>query len=390
MSQGAAATAEQLVDLRRANSAKCASAILSIGAATIAEIAVESGLSRPTVTARLLDLQAAGLVRELAAEAPRGAGRPASRFTFVPDAMVVAGLELGKHVERLILTDLVGHELWHGQRDVTLSKADERLSDAAAWVATIAEGLGRRLGRVGVAVPGSMDPAGVFVESAAFEEWRGRAVPPIVKGAFSVPVDVLHDVASAMHAEQRMGAAVEVDTFVLPVLWHRVSAGIVVSGRVHGGHSGRSGNLHQRADLLDAASADDLEWPSDPEVTSMVRAEAEGDTAAATSLDRFSDLAAEQIAMLQLVIDPEIIVLHGPLAGHESLVERVTARLNEIVPGSAPVVISDFGQYGTVIGAVLSALDGASDDLIGPGMAPYILDRSRLSEAIGGRAPVLG
>ncbi|WP_046014856.1 ROK family transcriptional regulator [Microbacterium sp. SA39] len=389
MAHSTAATAEQLLDLRRANSARCAEVIRATGQMTIAQIAEVTRLSRPTVTARLQDLQDAGLVVEISADAPQGAGRPATRYAFVADAGIVAGLELGKHVERLIFTDLLGRELWHGQRPVTIHHADDRLADAAAWVRTSAESLGKKLVRVGVAVPGAMDPAGIFVESAAFTEWRGRAVPPIVRAAFPVPVDVLHDVASAMLAEQRMGAAVDVSTFVVPILWHRVSAGIVVSGRVHGGTTGRAGNLHQRSDLraADAYAADDLEWPSDPEVSSLVAAEAAGDTAAASSLDRFSALAADQIAMLQLVIDPEIIVLHGPLAIHDALVTRVVERLEDSLPVVAPVVVSEFGQFGTVIGAALTALDGAAEDLIGPGMAPHLLDRTLLSPAIGGHAP---
>lgn len=380
-------TAEQLLDLRRANSARCAHVLRSTGPATIAEIAAATGLSRPTVTARLQDLARTGLVTEMSARAPQSAGRPAGRFAFMPDAGVVAGLELAKHVERLIFTNLLGKELWHGERPVVADDAQERLASASAWVTEIAKQLGKPLLRVGVAVPGSMDPTGVLVDAAAFTQWRGEVVPPIVSAAFAVPTDVRHDVAAAMLAEQRMGSAKEVETFVVPVLWHRVSAGIVVSGTLYGGSHGRAGSLFQRFDAATDA-ADDHEWASDPAVSEMVVAAEAGDRTASASLDRFVALAGEQIAMLQFVIDPEIIVLHGPLTRHRLLVERVGEWLQRTLPVVAPIVVSEFGQYGTVIGSVLTALDGAAEHLIGPGLPPHELDRTTLSHAIAGHAHV--
>ncbi|WP_435748371.1 ROK family protein [Microbacterium sp. PMB16] len=388
MERSAAGNSEQMLELRRANSARCAEAIRTAGSMTITEVAAVTGLSRPTVTARLQDLYDAGLLVEAPASAPQGAGRPATRFSFVADAGIVAGLELAKHVERLMITDLLGRELWHGVRPASGAGAQERLDSAAAWVKATAAELGKKLVRVGVAVPGSMDPTGVFIEAAAFLEWRGQAVPAIVSAAFDVPADTLHDLAAAMSTERRMGAAKAVDTFVVPVLWHRVSAGIVIGGRVYGGTNGRSGNIQQRFGAGEN-DVDDAEWPSDPDVSALVAAAEGGDRAASASLDRFTALAAEQIAMLQLVIDPELIVLHGPLAVHDALVERVIAHLDCDLPIVAPVVVSEFGQYGTVIGAALTALDGAAEDLIGPGMAPHLLDRTRLSYAIGGRTAAL-
>lgn len=389
MTDGTASTSEQLVDLRRANSARCAEAIRQSGAMTIAEIARAAELSRPTVTARLQDLLSAGLVAEVPAKSSRAAGRPASRFRFVADAGTVAGLELGKHVERLVLADLLGRELWQGERAVVIDGADERLADAAAWVRSTAEQLGRPLVRVGVAFPGAMDPSGVLVEAAAFTEWLGLNVAPLVGAAWSVPVDVRHDVAAAMLAEQRMGAASDVATFVVPVLWHRVSAGLVVSGRVHPGHTGRAGLLSRTAALVDDDTFDQ-EWPSAPAVSALAKAATAGDAAAAASLDRFGAIAARQIAMLQLVIDPEIIVLHGPLTVHDALVERVRGHLARELPTAAPVVVSEFGQSGAVIGALLTALDGAAEALIGPGMAPHVLDRTRSTPAIGGLGTDVG
>lgn len=381
------ANSDQMLELRRANSARCAEVIRTAGPMTIAEVAETTGLSRPTVRARLQDLYDAGLLVEVAAAAPTGAGRPASRFSFVADAGIVAGLELAKHVERLIFTDLLGRELWHGERPVAQESAKERLESAVAWVKQGAAELGKKLVRVGVAVPGSMDPSGRFIEAAAFEEWRGHAVPPIVSAAFDVPTDTMHDLTAAMSTERRMGAAKDVDTFVVPILWHRVSAGIVIDGRVYGGANGRSGSTQQRFSA-EQNQRDDAEWPSDPEVSALVVSAADGDTTADASLERFAALAAEQIAMLQLVIDPQLIVLYGPLAVHDALVDRVVAHLDQALPIVAPVVVSEFGQFGTVIGAALTALDAAAEDLIGPGMAPHLLDRSGLSSAITGRRTV--
>jgi predicted NBD/HSP70 family sugar kinase len=391
MKRTTADTAEQLLDLRRANGARCAE-VIRRGPATIAQIAQESSLSRPTVTARLQDLLDAGLALEVGVERHIGAGRPASRFVFAPHAATVAGLELAKHVERLIFTDLLGRTVWHGERPAPLLEADARLASAAEWVTATAVGLQEEFGplaRVCVTVPGAMDAAGAFVEAAAFSEWGTRPVPPIVQAAFDVPVDVAHDLAAAMFAERRMGAATDVQTFIVPVLWHRVSAGVVIGGQVYTGSHGRAGRPHMLPQFRQAED-DHVEWPSDPGVAELIRSAEGGDVAANASLDRFASLAAEQIAMLQLAIDPQLVVLHGPLVVFDSLVSRVRDRLIADVDHSVPLVISDFGLYGTVIGSALIALDNAGADLIGPGLSPLSLDRSRLSWATDGQRVLAG
>lgn len=387
MNSNTSATADQLHDLRRANSARCAEEIRTGAAATITDIAIRTGLSRPTVTARLQDLLDDGLVEDVGAGVAQGAGRPANRFRFRPEAALVAGVELTKTTERVLFVDLMGRTIARDERPAARASASDRLASAAAWVmdgAARHEATNGRLERVCVTFPGAMDATGTFVEAAAFEEWKGEPIPPIVQAAFPLPVDVIHDLAAAMIAERRMGAAADVDTFVVPVLWHRVSAGIVVNGEVYDGPHGAAGRPHVLK-RFEASPTEDQEWADEDAVAELVSAADAGDPRAVDSVMRFAAKAAEQIAILQLVIDPQLVVLYGPCSVHDGLVERVRQSLRGHVDIDIPVVVSEFGLYGTVLGSALIALDNASEALIGPGLTPLELDRSSLTWAIDGQ-----
>ena len=77
---------------------------------TIAQLARTTGLSRPTVDGALAALISRGLVSiaDGSVGGGRDAGRPAKLYTFEASAGLVAGLDVGAHVIRVLLADLGG------------------------------------------------------------------------------------------------------------------------------------------------------------------------------------------------------------------------------------------------------------------------------------------
>jgi DNA-binding transcriptional ArsR family regulator len=92
-------------------------------AITRAELVLRSGLSRSTVTQRLDQLLAHGLVTD--AEGASTGGRRPSLFAFNPRGGVVLAAGLGATHARLAVTDLSGATLAHRADDIDIAAGPE-------------------------------------------------------------------------------------------------------------------------------------------------------------------------------------------------------------------------------------------------------------------------
>src|SRR3954454_17195486 len=101
------------------------------GAASRAQLARETGLSKPTVSLALGNLERAGLVRELGRVTP-ARGRSALLYGINPTAAYVMGIDIGRSWLRLAAADLDGRIV--ARRDVR-----NRARSAAALVREVSE-----------------------------------------------------------------------------------------------------------------------------------------------------------------------------------------------------------------------------------------------------------
>jgi DNA-binding transcriptional ArsR family regulator len=125
--------------------------------ASRADIALVTGLSKPTVGGALRSLESAGLVREYGRTTGRR-GPAASLYDFVPDAVLVLGIDVGARYVRALLCDLDGEPV----EEVTLQLARAHADDVLASVREIASRLAPLIDRTELAVvgsPGVVDPA---------------------------------------------------------------------------------------------------------------------------------------------------------------------------------------------------------------------------------------
>src|SRR5919202_1241173 len=70
-----------------------------------ADVALRTALSKPTVGGALRALESAGLVREYGRTTGRR-GPSALLYGFVPDAVLVLGIDVGAHYLRAVLSDV--------------------------------------------------------------------------------------------------------------------------------------------------------------------------------------------------------------------------------------------------------------------------------------------
>ena len=379
---------QRLNALRLENSARCAAHLREIGPATVAEIAEATGLSRPTVSDRIADLAEQGIVVEVSKTESIGqsSGRPAARFAFNGSAAYVVGVELGKHRERIVFCDLAGDVIasFDHETSPTLNaterlellrtRIDENAQTVSAW-------LGDWVG-LGVAVPGTLSPEGVMYRSPVFDEWAGADIRGIFEQYFSVPLFLENDINAACVAEHRLGAARDVDDVVLALLWHQVAAGVLINGGLHRGVHHLAGELNQLVSTQDTDESDKL-WPSMPEFLETLAAAERGDDAARHVVERFATKTAGQLAAIVVTLDPQLLLLHGPAAESEFLVDLVREALSYSInpPIELSVRASGLGQDGPVLGVILTALDAANVAVFGIGPTDRIIGLNHVDES---------
>lgn len=345
------------------------------GVSTVAEIADAVGLSRPTVKERLDDLAALQAVVEVDRITRRGqsSGRPASRFGINPSLGYVIGVELGKHDLRLLVCDVCGVV----RRRLALP-ADHRtpvagrMADLAAQV----DGLRAEHGdlgpllAIGAAVPGTVTRAGRMGHSPIFPEWKGQNLLTAFGESFEVPVFIENDLNAAAIAEYRHGAAQHATDIVLALVWHQLSAAIVLDGSLRVGRHGLAGELNRVRAHADQEAL--RRFASVPELLEAVDAAERGDAVALRAVRGFADLAGAQIADMMLAIDPDLIVLYGRVVERDLVRRLVTAAVREATDAEidTPVVPAALGDDAAVLGAVLLALDGVARRLFGAAAAP--------------------
>lgn len=366
---------DRLEFVRLENLERCFSALRGAEALTVADLAAATGLSRPTITDRLQDLIALGLVVEVDRVVRRGqsSGRPASRFATNPHGGFVIGMELGKHQERLLVADMTAtvRARYVFPADFRAG-VDERMRSLAAHVEEIRsshQGLGPLLG-LGAAVPGSLTADGLMTRSPIFQEWSGRNVADVFAATFDVPVVMQNDLNAAALAEHRHGAAVDATDIVLALLWHQISAGIVINGAVHAGKRSLAGEISQLASSVHPELL--RRWPSMPEFLETVAAAEAGDADARALIEEFAQVAGGQIASMLVATDPDVVVLYGPAAESQLVVDLVTEAVHGAItpPAGTPVITAKLGGDAAVTGVLIATLESVGRRFFGQAAEP--------------------
>ncbi|WP_157430176.1 ROK family protein [Actinomadura oligospora] len=112
----------------------------------------------------------------------------------------------------------------------------------------------------------------------------------------------------------------------------RMIVGAGARGRIHRGARNLAGELN----LVDEGLSAPTHWSDVDSFLPVLDAADRGDPDAVGQLDEFAARAARQIAYLALTIDPELIVLGGPLADRAALTDRIAAGLQRLLARARP------------------------------------------------------
>lgn len=361
------------------------------GVRSRAQLARDSGLSKPTVSAALAALERSGLVRSVGSQMGRP-GPAALLYEANPTAGYVMGVDIGRTWLRVAVADLAGTV-------VARKDARNRARSADALVRMIGEVAGATAAEVRLGVgdltlvvvgsPGVFDPKTRVLKFAP--NIPGSRRPGLVHGLrslFGPNLIIENDINLAAVGEHVFGRARGVASFVLLSIGTGIGMGIVINHELYRGANGAAGEAsylpfgeqplddlaasdpRSRGGLLDdAASAGGVVRHAKAAGLTKVKQAKEvfdlargGDATALGVVETEARRIGVTVTVAAALFDPELIVISGGLGmSLEVMRPAIEATVQRLSPLKPTIAEGELGDAAIVLGAVATALQPARE-----------------------------
>ncbi|PZF15487.1 ROK family transcriptional regulator [Curtobacterium sp. MCPF17_011] len=200
------------------------------GAMSRADLSRQSGLTRPTVSGLVAELEADALVTELGPREDLRVGKPATLINLNVDAfhIVVVDLSLPDHFVGAV-TNLRGDVVNSAKIEVDGATGEQAVVRIIRLVERLTTMTTRRLLGIAVGCPGVIDAAGTVLHSVALG--AGLPLQEQLIEHFRLPVHVLNDANTAALGVHAFEVEPGNDLLVV-ALEHGVGTGMVLGGRL--------------------------------------------------------------------------------------------------------------------------------------------------------------
>lgn len=352
-------------------------------AITRGDLVRQSGLGRSTVSQRVEQMLAEGLIQDMGA-ATTG-GRPATLLGFNPRAGAILVADLGATHARFAVTDLAGQALEERPVEADISEGPEvilgRVEEIFQELAETAAATGLQLRAIGVGVPGPVEfAAGRAVAPPIMPGWDGYPIRDRLSDRFGVPALVDNDVNIMAIGEHWM-LEEAVDDLLFVKVGTGIGSGLVLGGRIHRGAQGAAGDLgHVRvgsdapcrcgytgcleaqaggAALAAELAAAGYDAHNGRDVMALTRS---GNRDAVVAVRRAGRLIGEVLAATVNLLNPAVIMVGGDLAqAGEHLIagirENVYRRSTALSTSRLQLLTSRLGDRAGITGAAAMAIE---------------------------------
>jgi predicted NBD/HSP70 family sugar kinase len=362
--------------------------VFAAGRVTRAELASLTGISKPTISESVRRLEAAGVLRAGGIDQTGRRGRVATFYEVAADAGYVLAAEVNQHGVHTLAANLAGatvDERRHGAvrpGDRAALAEAVRATVAAAVAAGAVHGPPRA---VAVSVANPVDPVTreiIALPNSPFPEGRLSVRDTLAGLADPAPLLVDNDVNFSALAERRSGAASTAESFVYLYLGAGLGMSYYHGDQLVRGAHGLAGEIgYLVTEPADDSAADDTAAaaggpvrlseaiaalgfgrPDGPalDVTAIHRALAEaaaGDPRAGAVVRRLGAAVARAVAAVCAVVDPDLVVLGGPVGTHPGLLEPVRAAVTTVALAPVRVEPGAVTEFAPLRGALVAALD---------------------------------
>jgi predicted NBD/HSP70 family sugar kinase len=199
--------------------------------------------------------------------------------------------------------------------------------------------------------------------------------------AIGVRVAIDNDVNMATVGEQRRGVGAECDNFVFLAIGTGIGLGIVAGGQLQRGATGAAGEIGELPLAADVRGSVDMliesleevaggaaaarryadrvaaAGPTSTALSVFAAAAADHDADALAVLDEQARAVAFAVVAVQLVLDPQIVVLGGGIGSRADFLAHVRGSLPRLTDRPIRLEPSALGPHAGAIGAVAVALE---------------------------------
>jgi len=379
--------------LRAINERALLDHLRSAGPTSRAQLARATGLSKPTVSNALANLEQAGLVRPVGRSAP-SRGRTALLYEPDPTAAYVVGIDIGRSWVRVAAADLSGEIVARRDERNRARSATALVETVGALTHDVVAGGGLTWKQVAHGVvggPGVFDPeSGRLRHAPNLPGWSRPGLADALRKALVPTLELDNDANLAAIGERTYGSGRGVANFVYVFVGTGVGMGIIIGGSLYRGSRGAAGEVayaplpaddarralaeadrsaRLRGILEEAASADAIVRTakalgmkgrlSAKRIFSEARG---GDPLAVATVEAEAERLALVVGTVAAILDPELVVLGGGVGGNIDLLRPPLERqLERLTPLDVPIAGGELGQDAIVLGAIATALRTARD-----------------------------
>ncbi|MCV7217634.1 ROK family transcriptional regulator [Mycobacterium crocinum] len=357
-----------------------------------ADLADRLGLPRPSVTALVADLIEDGTLVELESrvEGVSSRGRPRILLGCNPEARRVLGIRIDGIRARVILADATANisaegETPTGDREpVAVIRSITRLAKKL-----MSDSTGKPASVVGVCIPGLVDDTTGLVIASHEVGWTNVELGKLLSRDLGIPVAVQDTTKAITLAETIAGQAREARSAVVLDHGGRLGVGLIIDGRPYAGSTGVAGAIGHvpvygstascrcgrtgcmEADMsmyaMQAAAPQTIGKTYDEVDIDALRRENAGNEQSQNIVRDVIDRVAHTAAMIEALLDPELVIVGGLITDFDELADALVARIDELRSperqGRTTTVRSTIGRDAPI--AVIVALQQLDPDIAG-------------------------
>ncbi|WP_009959222.1 ROK family protein [Verrucomicrobium spinosum] len=366
------------------------------GAEIIRKVREHSGLSRVEL-ARVIGVAASTIGRHVDAlvatgyftesvEPTKEAGRPPTRLRPNPARGCFLGVDF--YADMMFATAVNFAQETIAQRKVPLQGqmgVESVLREITAALAELTRETHLPLLAVGLAVPGRVDTRrGVGLKYVHVPGWENVPLSSIISDAVNAPVYIENNIRTMSLAERWFGEGRGCQDLVCLGVRYGIAAGVIRDGQLATGHQELGGEIRGWNCPVYNAMEEKWEWRSggtfekyasvtaaltryntlsgsDLELEGFLEKAQQGDQHALTAVREVAAVHGWAIAQMVQLIDPEIVVVAGPLTALGDLyldsVRNFALQFESDYHPSVPILISELGEFAGAVGAAALALE---------------------------------
>src|SRR5579859_6830028 len=366
-----------------------------LGPVSRPQLAEATGLSKPTISLALANLERSGLVRHVG-HSSGNSGRAALLYEMRPEAGWVVGVDVGRSWLRIALANLAGEVVLRRQERSESRAAKKLVAQIGSLVSSLPVEAGLSYQDVTYTVigsPGVVDErSGAMRLATNLSGWDGSSVLDALGDRLGSSLAVENDINLAALGEQAHGLGKGIPNFVFISVGTGIGMGIVLDGQLHRGARGAAGEIgflplgegeigaggkRGRGSLESVASAEAvvanarrLGMRNVTSAKQVFESTRDSDKAALTAVRDEAEHLARAVAAITVVLDPELVVLGGGIGRNgDLLLAPMSKRLEKLLPlRPPPLMVSALGDDAVVLGALAIALARAREEVFARAM----------------------